>query len=128
MSTFSSARLTDRVERPAAILGGLSRWKLFLALAALGALVSLLYVSQTGNLASTGYDVADLQTQKEQWQMRNEQLRLQIGQLESLDRVDRLASSDLKMGPPSHVIYVASSAVSIPAPPSTPTAAIAATP
>lgn len=67
---------------------------------------SLLYLSQTSDLAATSYDVAALQDKKSVWEMRNEQLRLQIDELQSLDRVDQSASTRLNMGPPTHVVYV----------------------
>lgn len=68
--------------------------------------LSLVYLNQTSDLAATSYDVAALQDEKTVWEMRNEQLRLQIAELQSLDRVDQSASTRLGMGPPSHVVYV----------------------
>lgn len=80
----------------------------------LGGLLSVLYVRQTDDLATTGYDVAALQGEESQWAMRNEQLRLQIAQLSSLDRVDQVASTRLGMGPPRRVIYVVATPVALP--------------
>lgn len=84
--------------------------------------LSLLYLSQTSDLAATSYDVAALQDEKSVWEMRNEQLRLQISELQSLDRVDHEASTRLGMGPPTHVVYVAAPAqsIAIPTPTATP--------
>jgi len=93
-----------------------SRRALFLPLILLAALVSLLYLSQTSDVATTGYDIADLQSQKATLEMENEQLRLQIAQLESLDRVDQAATTRLHMGPPRQAVYVTASTVSIPTP------------
>jgi cell division protein FtsL len=122
MRASSNLRPADRTVGPSAISHGFGRRNLIFVVLALAALTSLLYVNQTGDLASTGYDVADLQNQKQQLEMRNEQLRLQVGQLESLDRIDQLASTQLKMGPPRNEIYVAAPSVRIP-PPVTPAAA-----
>ena len=86
--------------------------------------VSLLYLSQTSDLAATSYDVAALQNDKSVWEMRNQELRLQIAELQSLDHVDQVASSRLHMGPPSRVVYVKASAqpvvVDAPSPAATP--------
>ncbi len=70
------------------------------------ALVSLLYLSQTSAVASTGYDVKRLQDEQAQLQMRNGQLRMRVAQLQSLDRVDAEARARLKMGLPDKVLYV----------------------
>lgn len=101
--------------------------KLALALLAIAAAVSLIYLSQTSDVASTSYDIADLQAQVQALEMQNEQLQLQVAQLESLDRVDREASTRLHMGPPEREIYVTAQAVPLPTPAAaaTPTAAAA---
>lgn len=88
--------------------------------------LSLLYLGQTSRLAGTSYDVIALQNEKRLWEMRNEQLRLQIAELESLDRVDRLASSRLGMGPPARVVYVNAPPVAVVVVTPTPTATPAA--
>lgn len=85
------------------------------------ALLSLLYLGQTSDVATTGYDIADLQAQKQSLQMENEQLRLKVAQLKSLDRVDREASARLDMGPPERVIHVEASPLSLPTPRAVPT-------
>lgn len=94
---------------------------LFMTVLIFGATLSLLYLNQTSDVAATGYDIADLQAQQQMLSMQNEQLRLQIAQLESLDRIDREATTRLHMGPPEHVVYVSASAAAIPNPPATPT-------
>ncbi len=92
-----------------------TNWRvLFLVILALVGAVSLLYVRQTSSLAATGYDVAELQNEVSRWRMRNEQLRLRIAQLQSLDRIDQLASSRLGMGPPQRAVYVAAPTTNIP--------------
>lgn len=94
---------------------------LFITVLILGAVLSLLYLNQTSDVAATGYDIADLQAQQQMLSMQNEQLRLQIAQLESLDRIDREATTRLHMGPPGHVVYVPASAAAIPTPLAVPT-------
>ena len=81
------------------------RWVILIVLG-LAAPLSFLYLNQTSGLAATSYDVAALQDDKKLWEMRNEQLRLEVSQLESLDRIDRLAASRLGMGPPQHQVYI----------------------
>jgi len=97
--------VADAVEK-----SGSSSWPsariVYLVVLALAMGVSLLYLSQTSDLAATSYDVAALQNEKSVWDMRNQQLRLQIAELESLDHVDQIASSRLHMGPPAKVVYV----------------------
>lgn len=102
-------------------LGSRVRWRLLaIPLLILATVVSLLYLSQTSDVATTGYDIADLEAQKRELQMRNEQLRLQIAQLQSLDRVEHEAATRLQMGPPRHVVYVTAPVGTVPPP--TPTA------
>jgi len=105
-------RLNDRRR----LVLALPRRALFIPGLLLVALVSLLYLSQTSDLAGTGYDIADLQSEQQQLQMQNEQLRLQVDQLESLDRVDKEATTRLHMGPPVHVIYVTAPPMTLPTP------------
>jgi hypothetical protein len=88
-------------------LSGFGRWSLFVPALAIVGLLSLLYVNQASDLAATAYDVSELQREKLRWEMRNEQLRLEIARLQSLDRVDREAAARLGMGPPRREIYVA---------------------
>lgn len=73
---------------------------------ALVSLLSLLYLSQTSSVAITGYDVQELAAQKELWQLRNDQLRLQIAEAQSVDRIEREARLRLGMGPPERVVFV----------------------
>ncbi len=85
------------------------------------ALLSLFYLGQTSDIAASGYDIARLQEQKQTLEMQNEQLRLQVAQLQSLDRIDREASSRLHMGPPEREVFVSAPPISIPTPPPSPT-------
>jgi len=108
--------LTERLLVRRRLVSTLPRRALFVLALLLMALVSLLYLSQTSDVATTGYDIADLQAQQQQLQMQNEQLQLQIAQLESLDRIDQAASTRLHMGPPDHVVYVTAPPAVIPTP------------
>jgi hypothetical protein len=83
------------------------------------AFLSLLYVRQTGDVAATGYDVASLQRNQSDWERRNDQLRADIAQLESLDRIGTAASQRLGMGPPRHQLFVRATPV-VPPPAPTP--------
>lgn len=91
----------------------------FLFILLLAAPLSFLYVNQTSSLAAAGYDVSVLEADRKDWHMRNEQLQLQVAQLESLDRVNQIASTKLGMGPPGHQVFVNAPPTSLP-PPSTP--------
>jgi hypothetical protein len=85
-----------------------------LALLAL-AILSLLYVRQSDDLAATGYDVANLQQSSRDWQRRNEQLQVDVARLQAVDQVAQLASQRLSMGPPRHTLFVRSTPISVPA-------------
>jgi hypothetical protein len=83
---------------------------------ALAALVSLLYLNQTSELAATTYDIADLQSQQARWELRNEQLHFAIAREESLDRIDQEATARLNLGPPRRVAFVQAPRPDIPTP------------
>jgi len=93
---------------------------IFVPMLLVATILSLLYLGQTSDVATTGYDIADLQTQKRVLEMQNEQLRLKIAQLESLDRIDHEAATRLHMGPPLRQVYVTAQPQPIPS--STPSA------
>jgi cell division protein FtsL len=114
---ISSAGRIGRAFPLRANLARFGRWSLFVPALAIVGLLSLLYVNQTSDLAATAYDVADLQREKLRWEMRNEQLRLEIARLQSLNRVDREATARLGMGPPRREIYVAIAPAIPPTPP-----------
>lgn len=79
---------------------------LFALVLATSAFISLLYLTQTSGVATTGYDIETLESQREQWQIQNQQLRLKIAQLRSLDRVEAEAKRRLDMGPPARILYL----------------------
>lgn len=70
-----------------------------------GALVSLFYLNQASVVATTGYEVRGLEAERQQWQIRNQQLRLRLAELRSLDRVEEEAGR-LGMGPPERRVFV----------------------
>jgi cell division protein FtsL len=102
----------------------------FLALLLTAALLSFLYLRLTSDLATSSYDLAQLEQEQQAWQVRNEELRLQVSQLSSLDRVAQLAAARLHMGPPDRTAYVsAPAAAPVPAFPTVaPGSSVVATP
>ena len=70
------------------------------------AFVSLLYLAQTSGVATSGYDLQTIESERMLLKLRNDQLRLQIAQARSLERVELDARTRLKMAPPERVIYV----------------------
>jgi hypothetical protein len=86
--------------------------------------VSMLYVNQTSVVATTGYEVRGLETERDQWVIKNDQLRLKLSEMKSLDRVADEATA-LGMGPPEKRIFVtrkATTAEWVASPASTPVA------
>ena len=59
--------------------------------------VALVYLVQTSGVATTGYDIQRLQSERTEWQLRNEQLRLELAKLRSLTWVQTEAVSRLGM-------------------------------
>ena len=55
-------------------------------------LVALVYLLQTSGVATTGYDIQRLQTERADWQLRNEQLRLELAKRRSLTWVEAEAT------------------------------------
>jgi hypothetical protein len=82
------------------ILGRLraAAWLPTLLLAA--SLVALVYLVQTSGIATTGYDIQRLQAERAEWQLRNEQLRLELAKRRSLTWVEAEATSRLGMQRP----------------------------
>jgi hypothetical protein len=73
-------------------------WLPTLLLAA--SLVALVYLVQTSGIATTGYDIQRLQAERAGWQLRNEQLRLELAKRRSLTWVEAEATSRLGMQRP----------------------------
>lgn len=72
----------------------------------LATLLSLLYLTQASTVATIGYDIKRLEQDEAQLEIRNEQLRFTIAQLQSLDRVEKEAAARLRMGPPAKLLFV----------------------
>jgi len=111
------AKRTARKSRPAAfewrdarlpILGRLwaTAWLPSILLAA--CLVALMYLVQTSGIATTGYDIQRLQTERDDWQLRNEQLQLELAKRQSLTWIESEATGRLGMvrAEPTALTYV----------------------
>ncbi len=68
--------------------------------------VALVYLVQTSGVATTGYDIQRLQSERSEWQLRNEQLRLELSKLRSLPWVEAEAVGRLGMQRPDQLTYV----------------------
>lgn len=63
-----------------------------LSIVAIVGLVSLLYLTQTSQIAATGYHIRELEEQKEKLVRENQDLRYRIGKLDSLKRIEERAA------------------------------------
>jgi hypothetical protein len=68
--------------------------------------VALVYLAETSGIATTGYDIQRLQAQRSEWQLRNQQLSLELAKLHSLAWIDAEATTRLGMQRPSQVAHV----------------------
>jgi cell division protein FtsB len=68
--------------------------------------VALMYLVQTSGVATVGYDVQRLQVESKQWELRNEQLRLELAKVKSLAWVESEATGRLGMVRPEEVTHV----------------------
>ena len=73
-----------------------------------GCLVALVYLLETSGVATTGYDIQRLQTERDDWQLRNEQLRLELAKRRSLTWIEAEATGRLGMArpEPTALVYV----------------------
>jgi cell division protein FtsL len=62
-----------------------------------GCLVSLVYLLETSRIATTGYDIQRLQVERDDWELRNEQLQLELAKRRSLTWIEAEATSRLGM-------------------------------
>lgn len=71
-------------------------------------LVALVYLLQTAGIATTGYDIQRLQTERDDWQLRNEQLQLELAKRRSLTWIESEATGRLGMvqAEPTALTYV----------------------
>ncbi len=81
-------------------------WLPTILLAAL--LVALMYLVQTSGIATTGYDIQRLQAERDDWQLRNEQLQLELAKRQSLTWIESEATGRLGMvrADPTAVVYI----------------------
>jgi hypothetical protein len=79
------------------VLGGVraAAWLPSILLAACA--VALVYLVQTSGVATTGYDIQRLQAERTEWQLRNEQLKLELAKLRSLTWVQSEAVGRMGM-------------------------------
>ncbi|MBI2756514.1 MAG: hypothetical protein HYX52_07375 [Chloroflexi bacterium] len=68
--------------------------------------LALTYLVQTGGVATTGYDIQRLQAARADWQLKNDQLRLELAKRRSLAWVEAEATSRLGMQRPASVTYL----------------------
>jgi hypothetical protein len=73
-----------------------------------GLFVALMYLLQTSGVATTGYDIQRLQAERDDWQLRNEQLQLELAKRRSLTWIESEATGRLGMVPaqPTALTYV----------------------
>ncbi|HEX9015188.1 MAG TPA: hypothetical protein VF960_04195 [Chloroflexota bacterium] len=69
-------------------------------------IASLFYVAETGEVAVAGYDVQQLQNDVSAWQMRNEQLSLDLAKARALPVIETQARGRLLMVPARDPIYL----------------------
>jgi hypothetical protein len=71
-------------------------------------LVALVDLVQTSGIATTGYDIQHLQAERDDWQLRNEQLRLELSKRQSLTWIESEATGRLGMvrAEPTALTYV----------------------
>lgn len=71
-------------------------------------LVALVYLVQTSGVATTGYDIQRLQAERDDWQLRNEQLELELAKRHSLTWIESEATGRLGMvrAEPTALTYV----------------------
>ena len=62
-----------------------------------GCLVALMYLLQMSGVATTGYDIQNLQAQRDDWVLRNEQLQLELAKRRSLTWIEAEAVGRLGM-------------------------------
>jgi hypothetical protein len=74
-------------------------------------LVALVYLLQASGVATIGYDIQRLQSERDDWQLRNEQLRLELAKRRSLTWVEAEATGRLGMvrPEPTALTYIISS-------------------
>lgn len=86
---------------------------IFIVVAGLITAVGMLYLIQTNHVAGLGFEMSELQREREALALRNEQLNYSIAQYESLDAVEEVALERLGMSESERFVFL-----SVPHPPS----------
>lgn len=66
----------------------LSKIGLTVAAAGFVLVLGLLYLSQSNQMATSGYDIAKLESQQKQLKEQNEQLQIEASRLQSIQQID----------------------------------------
>ncbi len=77
-------------------------------------IVSLFYLTQTSDVATTGYSIQELQVEENNWKLRNEQLALNVAKAKSLASVQAEATKRLGMVPAKNVVYLKAASADAP--------------
>jgi hypothetical protein len=72
-----------------------SAWLPSILLAA--CVVALMYLLQTSGVATAGYDIQRLEGERDDWELRNEQLQLELAKRQSLTWIESEATGRLGM-------------------------------
>jgi cell division protein FtsL len=78
----------------------------FTLLTLLVGVVAASYLAYTGNIARANYDVQKLQAERDQWRMRNDQLRVELAKVNSLTWVEHQAVTRLNMQRPVQLTHL----------------------
>jgi len=89
---------------------------LTIALVAVG-LAGLLPLLQSSQATTTGYNIRQLERQRNDWEARSHELEAEIASLAALDRIEREARERLHMQEPEDTLYLT---VDVPRPESQP--------
>jgi cell division protein FtsL len=89
---------------------------LTIALVAVG-LAALLPLLQSSQATTTGYNIRELERQRNDWEARIHELEAEVASLASLDRIENEAHERLNMQAPEDTLYIT---VDLPAPDSQP--------
>ncbi|MFH1485076.1 MAG: hypothetical protein ABIH46_03310 [Chloroflexota bacterium] len=76
------------------------------ATVAIMSIASLLLVVQTSRVATAGYDINRLAQIRDEWRDRNFQLEADVAYLQSLERVEKEATTRFNMKPATNYLYV----------------------
>jgi cell division protein FtsB len=89
---------------------------LTIALVSVG-LAGLLPLLQSSQTTTTGYNIRQLERQRNDWEARSHELEAEIASLAALDRIEEEARERLQMEAPARTVYIT---VDVPRPESQP--------